>query len=1572
MESVDSLSSRRQREGGVDFSLCFICQTTGQSKTSDKLRKGTSVGLKRIQETANERAKYNDTEYIDVLDRIQSFEPDQHLAELQWHGSCYSDLTNMTLIKRLQKRFEAQRKPCDTGNVESNVPTRRSSTPVVDWNKCLFCQEELSIEKLHNIMVMRVSEKILTLSQFDSLLRYRLSGINDLIAAEGKYHLKCYVSFVRKYSGDTDQDFEARTKEVCLNEVCDELNKGLARGEVFTLPAVWKRYGQLIESHGISTEVYRSNRFKDRIMRIIGSQNVEIIKPLNIKDPLLLFPKGSAEESLRKKTGDGTDTSESHELMETYFEQAVLEDLDCEILSWLYRVAVKVKSDIQHTDIKRFTGKISIADAETIVPESLYILLKVLCTTEDEFEQDISETNQKQHSSILSIAQDVVALASKRKIKTPKQIGLGMTVHQATRSKELVRLLHAAGHSISYEEVLRYDTSIAHAVLEEHLANSGVIIPSNFMKAKFCGYIRFANDNIDINEETLDGTGTFHASQTVAFRKKDLADEMESSILSEHTRSRSLKVPEDFMELIPAPIHNQKPAPIFAEEVLESFFLPHHRVSLMAKQQDFAWFLTRAQDEESFNIPGWSGFNQQVTMVNPPTTVVGNMPIIKKAAHDFDTIWTVMQNCQAVTKKLGQQYTVITFDEQLYCKAKMLQWQKPDECRKIVIMLGGFHIQLNFAKVIGKHMEDFGLKDILIESQVYGENTATNIMNGKSWNRIIRAHKLVYEALMTLLWRKMRLWMAENDIDIGEADFINLSEAVIGAAKDKDLDSMREYFAQLTDRCGRLITLLKDFDEVHKEDCNYVVWRQYMDMIGILLRFTRAAREGNWSLYVSAFSEMLPWMSVYDHINYLRWGTVFVADMKQLHITAPEVEEGFTSGDFVVKETAHLFNQIPDDLAMEHCNKIGKVAGGLVGITRIDSALNRWCLTYNERSRISDETGRMLGMLYDDADDEWSHKECGPSRLKRDKEDICKLREQFERFGLFEQPATGDLVSLTTGDVATEDITKDMVMAHEKGKQKLFKFVSERLVAKKEIFHETIHKVNSKTMSALYKSTPSSVEKTKSIKSDRELFRRLIVSMDAGRSVDIDEMLDNEMSSVPLALASSNGNLRPTNKALLADILSRDAVKKEFPVEREKTCIIVDGMALVQAIGKPQDVSTFGEYADTFKRCISSYFNTSDRVDVVFDRYQTLSIKATTRAKRTGSTKAIRRKIQNRDIKMPENWRSFVSSGQNKSDIASFLSTELQAMDISEDNELVVSGGFPNKNDTFSSTGRDTTRLEADHEEADTRILLHARDAKLLGYKRTVVVCKDTDVLVMLTVFADQLSEEIFMNAGTQKKPKIIHINAIILPSVPMRKCLLAFHALTGCDSTSQFAGITKKSAWHVYEREAIKLDGLGSDVQLENDVLDNTEDFVCKLYKHDTKCTTIHDLRCSMFRKCKTNLDMLPPTKDALVLHIKRAHFQALVWNRCLVPQQDLPSPTQFGWEVQNDLLQPTLASKPQISKTRVEVKVCHCTQKGDKCRTRRCMCVKNELRCTGACGCDVSWCENPFNQANDSDDSS
>ena len=78
--------------------------------------------------------------------------------------------------------------------------------------------------------------------------------------------------------------------------------------------------------------------------------------------------------------------------------------------------------------------------------------------------------------------------------------------------------------------------------------------------------------------------------------------------------------------------------------------------------------------------------------------------------------WTLctplFQGANSYKKKLGQTYTVITFDQALYCRAKELIWFHQEDFVDVIIRLGGFHTAVNFRKAIGQYMDASGLKDV--------------------------------------------------------------------------------------------------------------------------------------------------------------------------------------------------------------------------------------------------------------------------------------------------------------------------------------------------------------------------------------------------------------------------------------------------------------------------------------------------------------------------------------------------------------------------------------------------------------------------------------------------------------------------------------------------------------------------------------------------------------------------------------------------------------------------------------------------------------------------------------------
>ena len=148
---------------------------------------------------------------------------------------------------------------------------------------------------------------------------------------------------------------------------------------------------------------------------------------------------------------------------------------------------------------------------------------------------------------------------------------------------------------------------------------------------------------------------------------------------------------------------------------------------------------------------------------------------------------------------------------------------------------------------------------------------------------------------------------------------------------------------------------------------------------------------------------MLPWMTVYNHTNYGRWGTIYLAEMKSLETSQPIIHQEFMNGNFVVQRGKSRFNQVPIDQATEWQNRICKISNGIIGMTRNDTARDKFCITLAERSYISHSTKCLLDVENEDEGQMISRrKDAQPSRIQLDEDSVTKLEEVFSRFNVFD------------------------------------------------------------------------------------------------------------------------------------------------------------------------------------------------------------------------------------------------------------------------------------------------------------------------------------------------------------------------------------------------------------------------------------------------------------------------------------------------------------------------------------------------------------------------------------------
>ena len=187
---------------------------------------------------------------------------------------------------------------------------------------------------------------------------------------------------------------------------------------------------------------------------------------------------------------------------------------------------------------------------------------------------------------------------------------------------------------------------------------------------------------------------------------------------------------------------------------------------------------------------------------------------------------------------------------------------------------------------------------------LHGPGAVELVLTGKTYNKAMRGHKLTLQALWRLLVPSLLSFVAEADPD-GHACLSRM-------AADDDSQTIPELITFLDQ--DKLSKLLAGFVESRSDVVDFSFWWQYMDMVAILLQYTRAQCDGIWELHLDSFSLMLPYFKRYDHLNYARWGPVYLVEMHP--IPEPVLSE-FKRGNFVVKRSPHKFSQVDPDQAME-------------------------------------------------------------------------------------------------------------------------------------------------------------------------------------------------------------------------------------------------------------------------------------------------------------------------------------------------------------------------------------------------------------------------------------------------------------------------------------------------------------------------------------------------------------------------------------------------------------------------------------------------------------------------------
>ena len=275
---------------------------------------------------------------------------------------------------------------------------------------------------------------------------------------------------------------------------------------------------------------------------------------------------------------------------------------------------------------------------------------------------------------------------------------------------------------------------------------------------------------------------------------------------------------------------------------------------------------------------------------------------------------------------------------------------------------------------------------------------------------------------------------------------------------------------------------------------------------------------------------------------------------------------------------------------------------------------------------------------------------------------------------------------------------------------------------------------------------------------------------------------------------------------------------------------------------------------------------------------------------------------------------------------------------------------------------KEITELNSNHEEADTKLLLHAKHASENGETTIIIKYPDTDVAILACHFCRDISARILIMKKEKTWNIYLETSAIADAAGPhLCDALPGLHAFTGCDSTSVFAGKGKKTGLKHCKTDPVACNGMatrGRSFDAETVPFSECEGFVCKMYGKP-KLVEVNECRYITFSAKQGQSQSLPPSQDALRNHTMHANYQAAIWRQALNANPEIPSPESRGWLIRDGQLDINWMSLPPAPEALLELILCGCTT---DCTTGQCPCKRNGVPCAELCQCGEKY-DNPHN---------
>jgi hypothetical protein len=1470
-----------------------------------------SASVRQSAETENQR-----------LDAICANIPDE--LDVSQHGShrwCYNNFTNVSKIVKKLEAPQTNSEPLPSASEgksrksDRNISNKITTLTLLPQNECLFCSKGRKKGKLGEEGLTKCVSKNaeLTIKQCaaekqDFRLLGKVTDV-DLIAKEARYHESCRKAYVRSEERQHHQvSVTLQTDDViyggaeqraaydeAFQYICQHVTTSIIKGGcVERMTMLRERYLNYIleKTPQYYNENHKTDKLKEKLIAFFGDK-INFWRPNNRSD-LVYSSNISTGEAVQ--VAFEAATSESKVL-----EEAAL------ILRRNIQQAFRNSKEMPWPPTAEYL-KSEGPSPPTSVSDFFSVLLsgKKSASASTTIERLVS-----------SFAQDVCSAATQSKWKMPKHITLATTLRTLGVGAKVQTILNRYGHCVSYSQSLEFETALANQV-----CSAETVIPTN-ISTSLNVVSHLCWDNFDINEETPSGAGTTHTThgivvQEVKQSSNELNDSDSSTVKKSKQRSFRFVPPT-----LPACYSQKRVEPSFSQQHQNtSTFSGPHTLSVQSAVKSL-WIFSRVYVNQCLSIPQWSGWISKICDDGTPTTQsnIGYMAPILHPITDYATVQKCLMTSMEVSKSLNQKYTFVTMDLAAAKIAYDIIWDNTDKFSTIVLNLGPFHTMCSYMGALGKMMVGSGFEEVLLQSTLCASGSIDQVVSGKHYNRAIRVHQRMMEAIERMLL----------DIFSTSCESVNFSDFADNMASSSEFPNAETFAQTLSDES--FLLLAEEYEnfknKVRQGSLGKTAqfWMSYCDCVWTLLTFQMAVKTNDLLAYIATLRDMCGLLFSSNHLNYAKYLPVYYMSLLDLESSHPGASKLLQENGFTAARSSIPGCRNAIDLTIEQTiNRSAKTAGGIIGFSRNKAAYYRWCVTRHRRATYVDLTLDELDMQ-DSCED--GHKSTRISQIKQSEAEVLSVISAFKQFVnpfAMQDDSKDRLYCISSGLPSDAKIENDLLCYTTKGNDVAKEFIQSRLINKTVKFQDPVKKSKLLTFAsmAVKKTLTSSQKKAIEIKAERNLIGNLLV-LSQKNNISLEKLFSYSLSPIPWSLATADGSFVKTDKAQLMHMLQDNVPSKTSnnPDASEACSYILDGNAMIQATVLLPD--TFGEFALKMFHSLPK----APLIHFVTDTYRQNSIKEQERQRRSAGVSVVEYESITSQTKMPRDFKCFLHSSRSKTQLIHFILNEWktpQYAKLFQQRRILFASDLScvslQSQDGMSVTMVEEPLYATNQEEADTRLILHAvlASQEVAEGVKLVVRSPDTDVLILLISHCHRIKRETLFETGTGNNRRILNVNHIAHTVGPdLAEALPAFHAFTGCDTTSSFVRKGKRGPYKLLstnENFISLFKDFGSTMNWMNSANWNKlQQFVCSMYVRPNYNDT-NVLRYDLFKtryepkssksvlRFKNGIDMslLPPCQSSLLMHTKRATLQAFIWRHAHVADVSMPSPVGNGWKESED----------------------------------------------------------------------